>query len=44
MFHEHFLFVDGEVLKEEYVSYSEDYDEDADEWISKGGFEWCFSF
>lgn len=41
-FQEHYLFVDGELIVDECVDYSEEYDEDEDEWISTGGFEWDF--
>lgn len=42
-FQEHYLFVNGELLKEECVDYSEEYDEEEGEWIPTGGFEeWTF--
>lgn len=42
-FQEHFLFKDGQLVLEECVEYSEEYDEENDEWIPEGGFgEWCF--
>lgn len=42
-FQEHYLFVDGELIEDECVDYSEEYDEEKDEWISTGGFEeWDF--
>ena len=42
-FQEHYLFVNRELLKDECVDYSEEYDEESDEWISTGGFEeWAF--
>jgi hypothetical protein len=41
-FQEHYLFIDGKLIKDECVDYSEEYDEDADEWIGEGGFEWDF--
>ena len=41
-FQEHYLFVNGELLKDECVEYSEDFDEENEEWISSGGFEWDF--
>jgi hypothetical protein len=41
-FQEHYLFVDGELLKDECVDYFEEYDEDADEYVTEGGFEWNF--
>jgi len=42
-FQEHYLFVNGELLKDECVDYTEQYDEDEDEWVSAGGFgEWVF--
>ena len=41
-FQEHYLFQNGELQKDECVDYSEEYDEDADEWVTEGGFEWDF--
>lgn len=42
-FQEHYMFVNGELIADECIDYSEEYDEDADEWIHEGGFEeWAF--
>lgn len=43
-FQEHYLFMNGELLEDECVDYSEEYDEETCEWISHGGFEWDFNF
>ena len=42
-FQEHYLFVDGELVKNECVDYEERYNEDTDEYESIGGFDsWDF--
>lgn len=43
-FQEHYLFKDGELLKDECVDYQEVYDEDSEDYFSIGGFDsWDFS-
>ena len=42
-FQEHYLFIDGELVKEECVDYSEEYNEETEEYESSGGFDdWDF--
>ena len=41
---EHCLLIDGVLIEDECIEYSEEYDEDTDEWVSTGGFgEWEFA-
>ena len=42
-FQEHYLFIDGELVKDECVDYSEEYNEETEEYESSGGFDdWDF--
>ena len=42
-FQEHYLFIDGELVEEECVDYSEEYNEETEEFESSGGFDdWDF--
>lgn len=42
-FQEHYLFIDGELVEEECVDYSEEYNEETEEYESSGGFDdWDF--
>lgn len=41
-FQEHYVFVDGQLVTEETTDYTEEYNEETDEWESSGGFEWDF--
>lgn len=41
-FQEHYLFVEGELIKEECVDYVETYNEDTEEYETEGGFDWNF--
>jgi uracil-DNA glycosylase family 4 len=42
-FQEHYLFIDGELVAEECVDYSEEYNEETEEYESSGGFDdWDF--
>ena len=42
-FQEHYVFIEGVLVADESVDYTEEYDEEADEWVSEGGFEnWTF--
>ena len=41
-FQEHYVFVDGQLVTEETTGYTEEYNEETDEWESSGGFEWDF--
>lgn len=41
-FQEHYLFVGGDLITEESVEYSEEYNEDTEEFEAVGGFEWEF--
>ena len=41
-FQEHYVFVDGQLVTEETADYTEEYNEETDEWESSGGFVWDF--
>ena len=42
-FQEHYLFIDGELVAKECVDYSEEYNEETEEYESSGGFDdWDF--
>ena len=42
-FQEHYVFADKVLVVNESVDYTEEYDEENDEWVSEGGFEdWSF--
>jgi hypothetical protein len=41
-FQEHYVFVDGRLVTEETTEYTEEFNEETDEWESSGGFEWDF--
>lgn len=41
-FQEHYVFIDGNLVAEECVDYTEEYNEETDEYESSGGFVWGF--
>ena len=41
-FQEHYVFIDGNLVAEECVDYTEEYNEETDEYESSGGFVWDF--
>ena len=41
-FQEHYVFIDGNLVTEECVDYTEEYNEETDEYESSGGFVWDF--